>query len=337
MLIFVRNSRTNLLPLILGLFFRIGGTGSRVMNMLSNVGMSVSNLTVERLKEVISKDAVASAVQLMLGGGVFSSIFDNINIFVRKHQQRLTNRNEMLNVTNAAILRLDDIDFDHDEAKNLKARLDLRGKRSEATANDLKPTVEDASHMEASFTQAILEIIVRYTPGAQSWEHRKEYLEEVRNMMPRDRPLPPKKSDARPFGVFDVNEGSKKGVVKVVRGIQERSTMTQEQWEQENRIVGGDWLTASNIRAAKKDRIDDISVMERVENVAEWSQPFHFALQISHGITRAHYGNPANDPTSLSAHKGLLGRTWDANKPNYAPAKALLRHSLIARILHIVM
>ncbi|KAJ6464708.1 hypothetical protein DFH09DRAFT_1488636 [Mycena vulgaris] len=40
---------------------------------------------------------------------------------------------------------------------------------------------------------------------------------------------------------------------------------------------------------------------------------------------------------SLAAHKGLLNRKWDANKPNYAAAKSLIRHSLIARILHCVM
>ena len=52
---------------------------------------------------------------------------------------------------------------------------------------------------------------------------------------------------------------------------------------------------------------------------------------------RAHYGNATTDPTSLAAHKGLLGRVWDVKKPNYAAAKSLIRHSLIARILHITM
>lgn len=52
---------------------------------------------------------------------------------------------------------------------------------------------------------------------------------------------------------------------------------------------------------------------------------------------RAHYGNATTDPTSLATHKGLLGRVWDVKKPNYAAAKSLIRHSLIARILHITM
>jgi hypothetical protein len=54
-------------------------------------------------------------------------------------------------------------------------------------------------------------------------------------------------------------------------------------------------------------------------------------------LMRTHYGHAVEDPASLAAHKGLLNRKWDVNKPNYAAAKSLIRHSLIARILHCVM
>ncbi|KAL0563655.1 hypothetical protein V5O48_018409 [Marasmius crinis-equi] len=77
--------------------------------------------------------------------------------------------------------------------------------------------------------------------------------------------------------------------------------------------------------------------MDCVKNISEFSQLFHFALNESHAMMQAHFGNAISDPTSLAKHKGLLGQTWDAAKPNYTGAKALIRHSLIARILHIVM
>ena len=51
---------------------------------------------------------------------------------------------------------------------------------------------------------------------------------------------------------------------------------------------------------------------------------------------QTHLGHAVLDPTSL-AHKGLLRRIWDESKPNYAVAKSLIRHSLIARLLHITM
>ncbi|KAJ8089759.1 hypothetical protein PM082_018335 [Marasmius tenuissimus] len=331
----VRNSRTNLLPLLLGLFFRIEGTGSRVMAMLSNVGICVSTQTVERLKEVISKDVVAFAIALMRDFPRLVTIFFNINLFLRKHQQRVTNQNEMLNITNVAAVGLDDSGIDVAEAKNLKAYLELRGQRANAKPSDIFPTNDDHVHLSASFIQ-LLEIMVMHSPGASKWERHAEYRRN-QEMIPHDRPLPVQKSDARPMGVFDVNEGSKKGVVKVMKEIQEKSTVSQEQWEAETRIVGGDWLTANMFRLARKDRFEDLTVMDCVENVAKLSQLFHFALNASHGMMRAHFGNAISDPTSLAKHKGLLGRTWDAAKPNYTGAKALVRHSLIARILHIVM
>jgi hypothetical protein len=42
MLTFVRNRATNALPLLLGLFFKISGTSSRIIKMLGKAGVCVS-------------------------------------------------------------------------------------------------------------------------------------------------------------------------------------------------------------------------------------------------------------------------------------------------------
>ena len=57
-LTFACNCAMNLLPLILGLFFKISGTSSWAMTMLSNIGLCVSEWTVEHLKKWISDDAI---------------------------------------------------------------------------------------------------------------------------------------------------------------------------------------------------------------------------------------------------------------------------------------
>ena len=80
-----------------------------------------------------------------------------------------------------------------------------------------------------------------------------------------------------------------------------------------------------------------LDCMERLEYAEQLSMLWHFALQNTHAIMRTHFGQATLDPTSLAAHKGLLGRVWDVKKPNYAAAKSLIRHSLIARLLHITM
>ncbi|KAJ7704166.1 hypothetical protein B0H16DRAFT_719592 [Mycena metata] len=335
MLAFARNRATNVLPLILGLFFKISGTSSRVVAMLSNAGVCVSSRTVERLKVRITEDAIRLAVELITSGQVFFTIFDNINIFLRKSQQRISNSNDMINATNCAVVGIPDVE-QFTEA-DLAEQLALRGQRAKAKATDILPTPEDDKIVGKSFVALIAEMIVAFTPGNSRWKDRQEIAEAVAAMMPDDRQLPPEKSDARPFGLFDVNEGSKKGVVKVLGAIQERSTLSQRIWSSIWRIFVGDWLTSNNIRAARRDRTDDINAMERLEYAQELSAPFHFALQATHMIMRTHYGHAVEDPASLAAHKGLLNRKWDVNKPNYAAANSLIRHSLIARILHCVM
>ncbi|KAK7006618.1 hypothetical protein R3P38DRAFT_3325954 [Favolaschia claudopus] len=322
MLAFVRNRATNLLPLILGLFFKISGTSSRVILMLSNAGICVSGRTVKRLKVRITEDAIQLAVNLIGSGQVYFTIFDNINIFLRKAQQRLSNTNNMINATNAAVVGVEGVDpFTADD---LAEQLALRGRRANATAADILPSPADDEIVGRTFTALIAERIVSFTPGNSKWSERKDIVAGVADMMPKD----------RPFGVFDVNEGSKKGVVEFLQQAQERSTLSQTVWSS---IPRRDWLFSNNLRAGRRDRTEDINSMERLEYVQELSAPFHFALQASHMLMRVHYGHAVEDPGSLAAHKGLLSRKWDVSKPNYAAAKSLIRHSLIARILHCVM
>ncbi|KAJ6624449.1 hypothetical protein B0H10DRAFT_1943318 [Mycena sp. CBHHK59/15] len=308
MLAFVRNRATNILPLILGLFFKISGTSSRVVLMLSNAGVCVSSRTVERLKVHITEDAIQLAVQLITSGRVFFTIFDNINIFLRKSQQRLSNTNDMINATNCAVVGVEDVE-PFTEA-DLAEQLALR---------DILPTPTDDEIVGKTFVALISEIIVAFTPGNSGWTDRKNIAEAIVLSLP-----PPQMR-----GLLGVNEGSKKGVVKFLQQAQEHSTLPQKIWSAIWWIfVGGCHRTICELH---------VDAMERLEYVQELSAPFHFALQASHMLMRTHYGHAVEDPGSLAAHKGLLNRKWDVSKPNYAAAKSLIRHSLIARILHCVM
>ncbi|KAJ7813607.1 hypothetical protein B0H14DRAFT_3749508 [Mycena olivaceomarginata] len=293
---FTRNTGTNLFPLILGLFLEIGGTGSRILNTLSNAGACVSVTTIERLKKVLSEDAVAYAVSLMQSLGMFYLIFDNINIFLCKSQQRLFNKNSIIHATNAAVIALPEA---VPAAADFAAKQNACGKRAAATGRDILPTDDDEEKMCSSIgTTAML------------------FLAAAEAFMSFDRPLPPKKTDGRPLGLFDVNEGSKKGIIKTLKALQEISGLPEEEWAAKARIVIGDWLTSNNIRGVRKDWMDDINAMERLDYVDELSALWHFALNATHMIMRLHFGD---------------------SKPNYADAKALIRHSLTSRILYEVM
>jgi len=280
MLIFVHNQATNILPLILGLFFKINGTGSRVVLMLSNIGLSVSGQTIERLKKQISDDAIAHARKLVTSSeGLFCTIFDNINIYQHKFQQRITNQNSMIHTTNVVILRIDTDGLDASRAIHLQTMLEMRGLRSKATIKDIMPSDEDDAHMKKSYTCLIAQLLVLYSPDSGEWTGRAEILGQLKEMMPQDRPLKAQKTDARPFGVIDINEGSKRGIVDVLKEIGVRTSLTPQEWSSKTRLILGDWLTSSNLRAAHRDRFDEKSTYENLSYAKELSQPWHFALQ----------------------------------------------------------
>jgi hypothetical protein len=120
--------------------------------MLSNTGVCVSSHTVERLKVIISDDAIRLAITLITGGGVFFTIFDNINIFLRKSQQRLSSSNDMINATNCAIIGISDVEpfMEADLAEQLALRggeqrrrqliFCLRRRTTKLLANHLLPS-----------------------------------------------------------------------------------------------------------------------------------------------------------------------------------------------------
>ncbi|KAJ7819694.1 hypothetical protein B0H14DRAFT_2600447 [Mycena olivaceomarginata] len=320
MLAFVRNRATNILPLILGLFFKISGTSSRVVLMLSNAGVCVSGRTIERLKIRITEDEIQLAVSLITSGQVFFIIFDNINIFLQKAQQRISNTSNMINATNSAVVAIDGVEA-FTEA-DLAEQLALRGRRAKAPPQDILPTPEDDEIVGRSFVFLIAEMIVSFTPGNRRWKDRKDIAAAVADMMPKDRPLPPTKTDAQPFRVLDVNEGSKKGVVSSSNERKNGAHCLGQGGPRSGGflLVTGCPQTTSVLLA----EIERTILMPR-------------SASTSHMLMRTHYGHAVEDPASLAAHKGLLNRKWDVNKPNYAAAKSLIRHSLIARILHCVI
>lgn len=337
MLLFLRNRSTNLLPLIMGLFLKVGGASYRVISTFNRTGVSVSVRTIDRLKAFLSLDAFLQAQALFLSERLFIIIFDNINIYVRHTEQRINNKNTMLNATNIALIALPS---DADPAgEDLQAKLDLRGKRSEDRYGKCLDIDGDTKHFDDAYTAIIAQMLCAYWPGREKWHKAKEMEQEIASMMPEIRPLTPEKTETFPMGVVDVDEGSKKGIVAVLEEIQQMLSLPPDEFSKKLRIICGDLGTVRNLRAARRDRMDDVDSMEQLKYIQELSQLFHWALNAVHMLVRVHLDNSVQDPGSLSNHKDKLDRKWDVNvnRPDYAAAKSLLRHSFTARLFDCVM
>jgi len=210
------------------------------------------------------------------------------------------------------------------------------GEPVQGHTRDIVITRLEGSHIGDAMTVIVTQLVVALCPDSNKWV---DYSMTKRSaaMTPWDQPLRLRKTNTFPFGVFNINEGSKRGCVDVVQVIQEKSTLTEEEWVECVHIVMGDRLTANNLCAAWCKQIDNTSPLEQLLNPKEVSVLWHYGLNVLHMIIKTHLGNSIDNPGSLASHKGLLGWVWDVNKPDYAAAKSLVRHSLIVCILNIIM
>ena len=142
------------------------------------MGLCVSGISVECLKERISKDAVSLAVELILSGHLFCTVFDNINLYLHKFQQWITNQNSMIHATNCAIIAINEDNLDIMEAEDWKAKLNLRGKRVNAMFKDITLDKSDDEHIAKAFTGLIfdLKIFVTFQHEHVELFRRKVYL-----------------------------------------------------------------------------------------------------------------------------------------------------------------
>jgi hypothetical protein len=336
-LIYTFNRTSNLQPLLLGLFAMIEGASYKLFSCLNRAGLTVSRRTVERIRDYLSEDALACAIEAATGdANAWFLIFDNINLHLKKHhRQRVDNLNSMINATNCALIKLPATikSTVFDKALWLARQV----KRTTFKAFRLRITASEDKFMLECFEASIAQILVDYSPNHELWDGIKALRQSIHARMPKDRPLKPQKTETFPLGVVDVDEGSKSGCVEVLDALRERMRFTKDSFASRMRVVAGDQLTVRNLRLARAERQEDISDFERLTYVHPVAQLFHFDMNAEWMVMAAHSINCINDAGSLSRQKDLLKRKFDINKPPYADAKSLISHSLIARILTCAM
>ncbi|KAJ7216038.1 hypothetical protein GGX14DRAFT_391700 [Mycena pura] len=102
---------------------------------------------------------LAYAVALMQSPGMLFLIFDNINIFLRKFQQRLFSKNSMFHTTNAAVIAIPNAE---PAGADFGAKQKARGKRATATGRDILSSEDDEAKMPSSFTGLVMTLVLAY-------------------------------------------------------------------------------------------------------------------------------------------------------------------------------
>lgn len=123
-----------------------------------------------------------------------------------------------------------------------------------------------------------------------------------------------------------MHEGSRKGIFEMLEQIQKKSTLSTEQFSAKARIVEGDWLTVNNLRLSQGERARDKDSFQQSDYAMTLSALWHDGMNAAKMMIKTHRGDKVFEPASLSSAKESQNRTFDMNSPEYAPAKALIRH-----------
>ncbi|KZV98769.1 hypothetical protein EXIGLDRAFT_746479 [Exidia glandulosa HHB12029] len=330
-LVFVRNRSTNALPLLIGSQMTVHGASTRVCDTFSRFGVVVSRRTVDNFRVRLSANSIVRAIDAARADPRWLAVLDNVDLQVHAANQRVTNRTHMLHLTNSALLMA------HSSVPQSKTSVQTylgnRGKRAVAKPSDLRPTRDDDEYTIRSFESLVVNFLIDHAPGSAEWPDHKELKALASADRPSISPLKPEVTRTFPLGALNANEGSNKGVVLALELLRERLGMSPDEWAEHLHVMAGDYLTVRNIRSARYQRQDDHNSVERLETIMPQAQLFHFQLNAVDMVLKEHLGDSIRDPGSLSKHKDILMRTFDTSKTDYANARALIRHSLIARIL----
>ncbi|EJD34594.1 hypothetical protein AURDEDRAFT_176375 [Auricularia subglabra TFB-10046 SS5] len=330
----VRNRATNALPMCLATQMTAHGASTRVCSTFTRLGAASSRRTMDRFRVRISQDAINRGIEAARADARWLGILDNVDLQIRRFQQRVNSRTYMLHITNCALIGCHS--SVPEDATAVNPYLSLRGRRAVAGPADIRPTREDDTCLLQAFESRAGSLCLEYWPGAEAWPKRREMKDHIAALMPVCTPLEPEVTRTFPLGVLNTEEGSNKGVLRALELFREHLTMSKEEWGQHLHIMGGDFLTVRNMRNVQYLRQDDVGPVERLETILPQAQLFHFALNAAHMILHEHLGDAMHDPGSLSCHKDRLLHNFDVNKLDYAQTRALIRHSLISRILYCI-
>jgi hypothetical protein len=171
-------------------------------------------------------------------------VYDNLNYYDRKRDQRLHNQAEMLNYTACYVA--------YNPATRLNHRLlrtDIQWhKLHELTTFDIIPKVEMNDRWENASRASLNKTLSRYL-GAEMRQFKNENGEVLHPWeVDPVYQLPIQQTQVLTLPVFPNNEAKIGEITKIVRGITERMGFTAAELDDDKIIFTGDFLTVQNTR-----------------------------------------------------------------------------------------
>ncbi|KAG0356869.1 hypothetical protein BGX24_006331, partial [Mortierella sp. AD032] len=137
MLLFMTSQKCNAFQTVMGVFLHCTGCPTRVLDVLSSLGLSVSDDQVRKALANMTKDAQNQVKKAVLDNDWFV-VYDNINIAIKHHHQRINKLDTFDNGTAATVILI------HPEEDYEKAGHDEKSEHGETSEHDERGLDEES-------------------------------------------------------------------------------------------------------------------------------------------------------------------------------------------------
>ncbi|KAF9273625.1 hypothetical protein BGZ74_004702, partial [Mortierella antarctica] len=273
MLLFMTSQHCNAFQTIMGVFLHCMGCPARILDVLSSLGLSVSDDQVRLVLGNMTSDANERVQEAVLNNDWFI-VYDNINIATRHHHQRINKLDTFDNGTAATVILIpteedskkakSDAEAEQDwqaEQHNKTSKNDEHSKKEESlhapapievfrpekstpSASVFFPTATDRSQFRAAcqhhFSSAISRLLCMQSSAC------------VIPIEPIDR-LPVCKTIAFPLQTMKIDESTIAGNLAVLEHVSNVGLRLAKNWftDRTSIIVAGDQMTVARLLSLK--------------------------------------------------------------------------------------
>ncbi|KAK3811650.1 MAG: hypothetical protein J3R72DRAFT_530181 [Linnemannia gamsii] len=288
MLIHCRSQKANYFQRMMGIYLHATGCLKRVVEMLAKAHFCTSyDATLSAVKS-LTQDALALVRKFVQERDWFL-VYDNINIFNKKADQRGNNTDTMENGTTATVIGGIGLGDNGDDRKPDKPLARL-------TIDDFK---YDNEHRKKVLLHFIFSVLQRRHPACPSITVPP--VSEIKKLIVE-------KSIHFPLPAMKIEQSSVEGYLEILHTVMQISLqLSPEYFNGKYILVAGDNLTVV--------RINSIQTLMKSENTAynrmQWAIPvvqlFHLRMNLCSLILRTHYG-ALGTPGSLASDIAMLRR-----------------------------
>lgn len=316
-LMFMRSQQSNSFQVVMGIYLDSIGCPRRGLEVLSALGLCVSYEQVRRSLDSLAKDSLRQVQEAVLENDWYV-VYDNINIAMKHHHQRVDKKDMFENGTAATVILIpadeDSVSFQNGTSSPFRPLSEL----PKPSASIFFPTFEDQAVARASYCTHLSFAIARFLP------HAPDSI--VIPMQPIDE-MKVAKTAAFPLPTMKIDESTIAGNMAVLDSITKLDLRLTEDWFQNKSIiVGGDQMTVARLLSLKNHRAIETDPFGSLDWVHPTPQFFHLQMTLCSTIYNTHLGTDANIPGSLASFISLLGsKGFNKDKPEYKATVELLR------------